>query len=121
MSSVAWPRTLRVWEWTCRVIDVTDDQLWAEIVPRPGTPGTTVQGSFDKSLFSARLVNGDVFTMTSTFTKADAGAEEQRADTVALVAVRPWTAEEIDAIRAEAKEQWTALQELVDEPRTSGA
>lgn len=124
MTGDGWPRVVRVWEWSCRVIEAAGDHLWAEVVPQGGVPGMTVHAKFNTSLFPSVLYDGDVFTMTSTFTQHSPDTEEARTDTVALVSVRPWTAEEIDAIRAEAEAQWAELQEIIDptpEPRTSEA
>lgn len=98
------PPLAREFSWTCRVLDVDDDNIIAATVtPDPGTPGAPVIADFKASLFGLgrTIQRDDLFTMTSTYTRPHPDAEDVRQDTFALIERRPWTAYELAALRAE--------------------
>lgn len=106
--------------WVCRVIDVTETYLTAEVTEEPGTPGGRVHADFSLDVFDRDMRVGDVFDMTSCLVQT--AAEPERIETVVLRERAPWTAEDVGRIRTRAAAMWADLQELVEpypEPRTS--
>lgn len=116
------PRAILRHSWRCRVIDVTDNTVWAIVYPDQGTPGASVEAEFDARLFARKLEVSDFFDITMTYTQATLDADVVRKRDIGIVHLGYWTEEEIADIREYARARWLRIQKLIEpppEPRAS--
>ena len=102
-----------LYSWTCLVESTRGKRFTAEVVPDPGTPGTTVLADFNQNHLERPVEVGDVFYMTTRFIETEPGAEPIVHRSAQLRHMGRWNEEEVAEIWAYARERAAQVQRLV--------
>lgn len=99
--------------WSGRVIAVEPDYFVAEVHPERGTAGAPIVADFEEGLLGRAAVVGDLFYMTKRIVETADGRRLTHRS-IALRRLGRWHADELAALREQARARAARVQRLVE-------
>lgn len=98
--------------WSGRVIAVEAHFFTAEVTPERGTTGAPIIADFEEGLLGRSAVVGDLFYMTKRVVESPDGRRVTHRS-IALRRLGRWRADELDALREQARARAARIQRLI--------